>query len=376
MTVRAVTRRGKRKFVIDLLYPRSDGTEARFRRDSTAGTMAAARDEERQIRDRIARTGSPYETPVAIEPEIVVTYGDVVKRYRSTYLQTDLKSTTRRGYDDVLDRYLLPELKDRAITEIDGHLVRDLDFALAKEVVRKNRTRAKSTRNNVQIVLRSTLKFAVEEGSLAAMPSGLPRLKQSEQTVLEIPTDEEVARILAKANETQGRALRLMAYAGLRPNEVRALRWRDIQLRKAGGGFITVRLGKSYGELHTPKTGQREIPIALPLWSDLSLTEKRPSDAQVAVTKAGKPWGQFGISQSFERAMETAGLSGWSVYCLRHYAITSWLRAGVPVHVVQRMAGHSNLSTTQRYVHFLKADLEMAARLIGNIVVTPVEAAQ
>jgi integrase len=253
--------------------------------------MAAAREEERQIRDRIARTGSPYETPAAIEPEIVVTYGDVVKRYRSTYLQTDLKSTTRRGYDDVLDRYLLPKLKDRPITEIDGHLVRELDFALAKEVVRKNKTRARSTRNNVQIVLRSTLKFAVEEGSLASMPSGLPRLKQSEQTVLEIPTDEEVARILAKANATQGRALRLMAYAGLRPNEVRALRWRDVQLRKAGGGFITVRLGRSYGELHTPKTGQREIPIALPLWSDLSLTESARQTLRWRSRRPAKPGG-------------------------------------------------------------------------------------
>lgn len=38
------------------------------------------------------------------------------------------------------------------------------------------------------------------------------------------------------------------------------------------------------------------------------------------------------------------------MFCLRHYVITSWLRAGIPVHVVQRMAGHTNLSTTQRYV--------------------------
>ncbi|WP_170320046.1 tyrosine-type recombinase/integrase [Polyangium spumosum] len=49
-------------------------------------------------------------------------------------------------------------------------------------------------------------------------------------------------------------------------------------------------------------------------------------------------------------------------YPLRHFAITTWLRAGIPVHVVQRMAGHTNLSTTQRYVHFLKEDLEEAAR--------------
>lgn len=63
-----------------------------------------------------------------------------------------------------------------------------------------------------------------------------------------------------------------------------------------------------------------------------------------------------------------------SAYALRHYAITSWLRRGIPVHVVQKMAGHRNLSTTQRYVHFLKADLEDAAlRLagIGNMLETP-----
>jgi integrase len=376
MTVRTVTRRGKRKFVIDLLYRNSDGSLARFRRDSAAATITAAREEDRQTRDRIARTGSPYEEPVKDETVVVVTYGQVVERYRRTYLKTDLKSTTRRGYEDILDRYLLPKLKDRPVSDITGLVMRELDFALAKEVVRRNKTRAKSTRNNVQIVLRSTLKFAVEEEMLPVMPGGLPSLKQSERTVLEIPTDAEVGLILDKANATQCRVFRLMAYAGLRPNEVRALRWRDVQLREAGGGFITVRLGKSYGEFHTPKTGQREIPIAPPLWRDLTRTAKRPSEACVALTQAGKPWGQFGLSHSFDRAKEAAGLSGWSVYCLRHYAITSWLRAGVPVHVVQRMAGHSNLSTTQRYVHFLKGDLEMAARLIGNILVTPSEAAQ
>ncbi|MRG98487.1 tyrosine-type recombinase/integrase [Polyangium spumosum] len=39
---------------------------------------------------------------------------------------------------------------------------------------------------------------------------------------------------------------------------------------------------------------------------------------------------------------------------------------GVPVHVVQRMAGHKHLSTTQRYVHHLKEDLAEAARRIAK----------
>jgi integrase len=55
-----------------------------------------------------------------------------------------------------------------------------------------------------------------------------------------------------------------------------------------------------------------------------------------------------------------------ALIALRHYAITTWLRKGIPVHVVQKMAGHQNLATTQHYVHFLKADLEDAARRLDD----------
>jgi site-specific recombinase XerD len=53
------------------------------------------------------------------------------------------------------------------------------------------------------------------------------------------------------------------------------------------------------------------------------------------------------------------------LYSLWHYAITSWLRRGIPIHVVQKMAGHKHMSTTQRYVHHLK---DAARRLsVGNM---------
>lgn len=86
----------------------------------------------------------------------------------------------------------------------------------------------------------------------------------------------------------------------------------------------------------------------------------------MAVTQAGETWGQYGLDQAFERVRDRAGLAGWSVYALRHYAIIMWLRRGIPVHVVQKMAGHRNLATTQHYVHFLKADLEDAARRLDD----------
>jgi site-specific recombinase XerD len=40
----------------------------------------------------------------------------------------------------------------------------------------------------------------------------------------------------------------------------------------------------------------------------------------------------------------------FTVHSLRHSAITNWLRMGVPLHIVSRLAAHSDVTTTMRYV--------------------------
>ncbi|MDI3292012.1 site-specific integrase [Polyangium sp. 15x6] len=391
MTVRREQRRGGSRLVIDIPYVNKNGVKTRYRKDAPIQTMVAARAEERRIVALIAQYGEPVEleapvseakeeapspaappnsppspdpSPPSPPPVPTRSFSDVVAEYRATFMLTDLKVSTRRGYRSVLDAILLPRFGALPLTSIDQASAAALDLELSQ------RKRTQGTRNNVQIVLRSVLRFATSRGYLADAPKGLPRLKPVGQTILEIPTDADVQAILAAAVESHRRSFALMAYAGLRPNEVRALRRRDVRLRWEGGGavggFLSVREGWSYGETHTPKTGQREIPIAPPLARLLGPVEQAPRDAHVALNERAKPWGQYGLDQAFERVRNRVGLEDWSVYCLRHYAITAWLRAGIPVHVVQRMAGHRNLSTTQRYVHHLKEDLEEAARrLVG-----------
>ena len=370
--IRKTDRRGQRILVIDIRYKKPDGSKGRYRHDAQVQTMAAATAEERRLLANIAQYGDVHEPKLeASKPEAPMeeqatrgTFGEVVDKYAATYMVTDLKVTTRRGYRNVLDSTLLPRFKDRPIVEVNGAAASQLDLELTKAEL------GRGTRNNAQIVLRSVLRFAKERGYLSVIPSSLPRLKQPEPSILEIPSDDQVAEILGLACPTQRLSFALMAYAGLRPNEVRALLRRDVKLRREGdepvGGFLSIREGLSYGEIHTPKTGKREIPIARRLARLLARIEKGPRDGHVAVTQAGEIWGQYGLDQAFERVRDRAGLAGWSVYALRHYAITMWLRKGIPVHVVQKMAGHRNLATTQHYVHFLKADLEDAARRLDD----------
>ena len=204
----------------------------------------------------------------------------------------------------------------------------------------------------------------------SSVPAELPKLKRGDDLIPDIPNDAQVARILELSSPSQRRAFLLMAYAGLRPNEVRALENRNVRLNsnkaEPHSGFIWVREGESYGERHSPKTGQRHIPIGGPLLDELAQATGSPETC-VALTAQGRPWAQWGLYQAFLRACCRAKIEGFTVYSLRHYSITLWLRAGVPVHVVQRMAGHKHLATTARYIHLLRGDLDDAAVLIGNI---------
>ena len=51
------------------------------------------------------------------------------------------------------------------------------------------------------------------------------------------------------------------------------------------------------------------------------------------------------------RAFERAGYYGFYPHSLRHSFATNLCDSGAPMVVTQKMLGHSNLGTTERYVH-------------------------
>src|SRR5262249_53544689 len=116
-----------------------------------------------------------------------------------------------------------------------------------------------SRRRNAQIVLRSIFNEALASGKLDERPK-LPPLPKVGKTVLKALTMADVEQLLAAASHQARLALALIAYAGLRPGEVRGLRWMDVDLTSR---MIIVRQATSKGETSTPKSGhEREIPIA------------------------------------------------------------------------------------------------------------------
>jgi site-specific recombinase XerD len=65
-----------------------------------------------------------------------------------------------------------------------------------------------------------------------------------------------------------------------------------------------------------------------------------------------------------ERAARRAQIGQKGVHRLRHTFCSHLARRGAPARAIQELAGHQDLSTTQRYMHLSPAAIEGAIRLL------------
>lgn len=151
-----------------------------------------------------------------------------------------------------------------------------------------------------------------------------------------------------------------LRWTGMRSGELRALRTRDLHLA-AGRARV---VGK----------GSRERTVLLPepLVAALTafLAEVRPqlpssplllANPHPFVTTAYGGFGQEALSREVELAGEGAGVPGrHHPHKWRHTYATELVRAGVDIHVVQRLLGHASIASTVGYTHLVLDDLRGA----------------
>ena len=192
-------------------------------------------------------------------------------------------------------------------------------------------------------------------------------------------TDHE-RELTLKAAETSrgGLFVLVMLYCGLRPGEVAALRWNNIDLVKR---VIHVREAvKADGSVGAPKSkaGTRDVPIPGPLHTRLLREEHGPFDLLVTNTKGGR-YAKRSITdmwQVFREDMaaltETDGkreliAEDLTLYCYRHTYCTDLQAAGVPINVARELMGHSDISITAKiYTHRSEKAFSDAADLINR----------
>ena len=159
-----------------------------------------------------------------------------------------------------------------------------------------------------------------------------------------------------------------LAYAlGLRLSEIiTGLWWRDVDLEAR---WLQVEAKPNWA----PKTGQRRVLTldgdtvkVLEEWKE-KLRKTGPNDYVVPRDlELGTPFNRRWAGEMIAKLFRSLEIEG-GIHRLRHTLVTDALEAGIPVHVVQKMAGHTAVQTTLgHYAHVRDKALREAADLLAK----------
>jgi len=201
---------------------------------------------------------------------------------------------------------------------------------------------------------------------------------------------EHFEAILRQAPDALWRAFLAVVYTtGLRLREALNLTWGDVDFqnghvdvsRKAGDGFIQPWQPKDHERRTVPLPD--EAVALLAKWQ-----AEAPEGCPYVFMEAGRwefyrerlaakawPAGRDLVNNQlrrFKTLCRRAGVGPYTIHDLRRSCITNWARR-LPIHVVQKLAGHSDIQTTETYYLSVQPeDLAKARRmqsaLVGDIL--------
>ncbi|GAA0333631.1 site-specific integrase [Micropruina glycogenica] len=330
------------------------------------------RNEQRMIEDAVAdelRWVSPEERLAASrrKAEPKVRFGEygakwIVERRNSK--GEPLRALTRKDYELVLAKYLVPTFGDRPIDQITRADVRTWHTKVG--------TAAPRTRAKAYGLLRAIMNTAVDDELIAASPvhirgAGAQAIKRK----VEPATPAEI-ELMADAMPPRLRAsVIISAWCALRYGELAELRRKDIDVKRQ---LIRVRRAVTFPPggpvVGPPKSdaGVRDVSIPPHIWPVVEEHLKeyvRPTPDALLFPSEGRGhiW-HSGMNNYFSKARTAAGREDLKWHDLRHTGATLAAQVGATTAELQARLGHSTSVAAQLYQHAAKdRDRHIAERL-------------
>ena len=288
--------------------------------------------------------------------------GEYVKRWLDDSVGGSVRASTYSSYEGQVRRYIVPAIGRIKLGKLTPahvqHLYREM----------QDRGLSPRTVQYTHAVLRRALKQAKRWGMVdrnVAEDVDPPRLKRGEIK----PLDREQTRTLLQAAEGDRlHALYVVAVtAGLRPGEMLALRWGDVDLE---GGALRINRALSGSEFTATKTSRSRRKVELSNTARAALRAHRKRQLEEQMKKAGlwkdhglvfpstvgTPLSHRNVVRSFKALLTRASLpADTRLYDLRHTCATLLLNSNVHPKYVQELLGHASIAQTlDTYSHVLK----------------------
>lgn len=260
----------------------------------------------------------------------------------------------------MLARHLLPAFGDLRLDQIDTAAVTRFAQARKEKPVTTNRALA---------LLSHMYTKAGEWGVVPKTTNpvrGVPRFR--ERHIERSLNVAELGRLgdALRALEEEGRerpehavspfalaALRILLLTGMRPGEVLALRWQEVDLDAA-----VLRLPDS-------KTGRKVVHLNPPAIEVLAKLPRLEHDPRVFPPRRQGAV-EADLESAWRRVRNRAQLDGVRLYDARHTFASVGVMSGASLYLMGGLLGHRKPTTTARYAHVAPGPLEALSADVGQ----------
>jgi integrase len=263
-----------------------------------------------------------------------------------------LAAKTRKTYAWHYDALISPRLGSVPLRQLNPEIVARFQADLVAAGT------GPQSRKKAMTLLGGILQRAAEARRIPYNPARLVRkapVPRSPEAIPLAPVAVEALRAVLRPRDAA--LVSTLAYAGLRPQEGRALRWRDVRERT-----LVVNAGKT--------NSRRSVRLLAPLAADLAEWRLRsgrpPEGTPVFPGGDGGPWTAEGFNKwrarVFQPALDEAGLEPTNPYALRHSFASLLAHEGRSAVYIARQLGHGAGVSVGTYQHVLD-ELEDAPQL-------------
>ena len=378
-----VRKRSKDTYEIRWDEPNKDGKRQQ-KSKTVKGTKRAAEAELNRIEADLAK--SPAERASEIP---VAEFAEFFLKERA---DVDLRPNSVRNYKGFFRNYLSPVCGEMPLASVKGPVLQSVIRSMIDARL------APSTIQSRAGLMKGLFNWAVEKSYLPATPAEkLTVPKCSGESSGQMLSGPEVVDLLAAFEGTPGWLPAFLAvHTGMRPGEILALSWDDVDLDR---GTLSVRhtmTGISDNSLDysldigpaktsasfrtvavSPEVVQvlREVKQQMPEYYWILTQVRFEGHLERAVAPVdfrqvcAQPGGGILVHKAwtaiFSSTLCRAGLRKIRLHDLRHTHASLLLLDGVPIHVVSKRLGHANIATTIKiYGHLLpSSDPDAALRL-------------
>nr|WP_297478023.1 site-specific integrase [Ferrovum sp.] len=256
--------------------------------------------------------------------------------------------------DSYLRNHLLPAFGKKYLDEITKHDVIQFHHGM------RTKDYALGTCNRCLIMLRYALNLALrwEIPGFKANPTKDVPLFENDNKKERYLSSAEAQRLYETVRQSDNPMLQyiipMLLLTGARKREVLNAKWED---------FDTVR---HQWRIPVTKAGKpRHVPLSNGVLQLLTLVPHFPgTDWVFPNPKSLKPY--VSIFYSWDTARKQAGLADVRIHDLRHSFASFLVNSGRSLYEVQKILGHTQVKTTQRYAHLSQDTLIDAANAAMN----------